>query len=204
MSEPPAHDQAEFGAVRVNKAELASILKCSLPTLDKMLRQHGDAFPVIRRGTNGVEWQFDPAAVVAFLTELDQARIAAGQARDDLMRQYTLPGVSAEEETPGLTAGDRLKLAQLRKIEREEQISAGFLIETAKVRSIVSAVLINLRRDLTTGIRIPCRDANLPETVIRSIEARFADAQRNAVATLRKQLLTDPETLNHGDEPALL
>ena len=187
-------------AATVNKTEIAALLRTSLPTLDKLLRAHGDAFPVVRRGTNGLAYEFDPAAVTAFLTDLEAARIAAGRARDDLMQQYTLPEIDPPE-TEGLTPRTRLDLAKLRILEREEAIRAGFLVETSAVRQAVTTAFANLRRDHGTALRQSCRDANIPESVIRAVEARVADAQRTFVTSMQA-LLNSPDAA-HGAEPTL-
>jgi phage terminase Nu1 subunit (DNA packaging protein) len=195
-------DAPERAAGVVNKAELATILRTSLPTLDKLLRKHGDAFPVLRKGTNGVAYEFDPAAVTAFLRQIDETRIAAGQARDELMQQYTLPEIAPPEDA-ALTPRDRVALAKLRQLEREEAIEAGFLVETAKVRAAVYTAFAALRRDMDAAIRQELRNAAIPDAVIRSIQARIAEAQRVFVTTAQETLkaASDPKD---ADQPALL
>lgn len=197
----PAAPVASSAAV-VNKAELAGILRTSLPTLDKMLRRHGEAFPVHRRGSNGRSYEFDPAAVVAFLAELEEARVAAGHAKDELMQQYTLPDIVPPTE-PSLTPRDRLQLAKLRQLEREEQLQSGFLVERSAVRASLFTAFTSLRRDMGAAIRQELRRANIPEAVIRSVEGRIAKAQRDFVATT-KVALRKPTEPRNGDQAALL
>jgi phage terminase Nu1 subunit (DNA packaging protein) len=195
-------DAADTPAGVVNKTDLSTILRTSIPTLDKLLRKHGDAFPVVRRGGNGVAYAFDPAAVIAFLRGLDEARIAAGQVRDDLMQQYTLPEVVAPEEAP-LSPRDRLQLAKLGQIEREEKIRAGFLVETATIRASLFTAFTALRRDMTAAVRQELRNAGTPEAVIRSIEARIGEAQRTCIANIQ-EVLKNTTDATDGDQPALL
>lgn len=44
----------------VNRAQVADVFGCSLPTVDTWVRQ---GCPVVQKGSRGVEWQFDTAAV---------------------------------------------------------------------------------------------------------------------------------------------
>jgi phage terminase Nu1 subunit (DNA packaging protein) len=191
-------DTPSAAPATVNKADLATILRTSTNTVDRMIRQHGAAFPIVRRGTNGVSYEFDPAAVVAFLADLDATRTAAGQAKDELMQQYQLPDIDPPE-TAELKPQDRLKLAQLRQIERREAIEAGFLVETAAVRQAFTSAFAALRRDMSSAIRQAFRDANIPEAVTRAVEAKIGEAQRRAVDSASKILE------HNGDpEPVLL
>ena len=169
----------------VNKTELCEIINTTIPTLDKLLRRH-EKFPIVERGNNGREYQFDVNAVVTFLEEREAERARAGAERDDLMRQYTLP-VTADAEK-NLTPGDLLQMAKLRQLERREQIEAGFLIEAAEARKELYSAFGDLRRDMGTAVRQALRNANIPEPVIRNIEASIADAQRRFVAKAQAAL----------------
>ncbi len=196
-------DQPAPSGGTVNKTELAAILKTSLPTLDKLIREHGPAFPIVTRGTNGKSYSFDPAAVTAFLQSLEDARQAAGRAKDELMQQYTLPGVTDPEEAR-LTPGERVQLAKLREMERREKIEAGFLAEKSAVRAALFSAFATLRRDMRAAVRTSLRDANIPETVIRAVEARIDEAQRTFVATAKAALSETDYTHGEQPEPALL
>jgi phage terminase Nu1 subunit (DNA packaging protein) len=173
----------------VNKTELATILRTSLPTIDRLLRTHGEAFPVIRRGGTGSAYEFDPAAVIEFLRAVDDARIADGRARDDLVQQYTLPEIVPADE-PTLSPRDRLSLAKLRQIERDEKIRDGFLVETALVRAALYSTFLSLRNDMRSSVRQVLRESGTPEAVIRTIESRIADAQAVCVRSIQEKLRT--------------
>ena len=173
----------------LNKAELAEVIGCSLPTIDKLLRRHAD-FPVVKRGGNGSQYEFDPAAVTAFLTGIEEARIRAGAERDDLMQQYVLPGTDLPEDR-GLTPSAQLTLAKLRILQRDEQKEAGFLIETSRVRATLTQTFATLTSATDAAIRQVCRDNHIPEPTIRAIEARVNEAKRRAVAELAA--LLEPE-----------
>lgn len=184
--------------VLFNKAELAQALGCSLPTLDKLLRRHAERFPVVRQGRNGVEWQFDPEAVIAFLQAEDDARARAGQAKDELMQQVMLPGI-AKPEDAGLKPADLLTMAKVRAMEREERIQAGFLVQTADVRAALTTAFTKLRTDMFSSIRTACSDANIPQATIRTIISRVEDADRRTVAQLQHLLDPSEHPANDGD-----
>jgi phage terminase Nu1 subunit (DNA packaging protein) len=194
------HGLGYAAAMFVNKVELSKILQCSLPTLDRLLERHAADFPIVARGSNGVEWKFDAEAVLAFLQAREAAAAAAGRARDDLMRQYTLPGTD-DADSGTLSPANLLKLAQLRRLEREEQKEAGFLLQTTEVRPLLTNALAKFNRDLGTAIRQGMREHNVPDTTIRSVEARIAEAQRRIVAELQNLLV---QADSAGDQGASL
>lgn len=57
----------------VNRAGLAALHGVSLPTIDAWRRE---GMPVVKAGSKGIEWEFDPAAVYAWRMqrELDKAK----------------------------------------------------------------------------------------------------------------------------------
>ena len=84
----------------VTKKELARLLRISRQTLDLWIERYGDEFPVLERGTNGREWQFDADLVIEFL-RAKQAENAARQAnRDALLDQLTLPIATPDTQAP--------------------------------------------------------------------------------------------------------
>lgn len=169
----------------VNKTELCEIIGTSIPTLDKLLRRY-ENFPVMDRGNSGKEYKFDADAVIAFLAEREAERVRAGAERDELMRQYSLPVMADTEK--GLSPGDLLQLAKLRQIERRESIEAGFLVQVSEVRKALFNAFSDLRRDMASAVRQALRQANIPESVVRTVEASIADAQRKFVAKTQAAL----------------
>ncbi|HZL59173.1 MAG TPA: hypothetical protein VFC38_05690 [Stellaceae bacterium] len=69
------HDE-QRAPITVNKGELARILTCSLPTIEALINRYPD-MPILQRGSNGVEWQFD-AAVREMKEVFDQAPAGEG------------------------------------------------------------------------------------------------------------------------------
>ncbi len=184
----------------VNKDELAGIIKCSLPTLSALLKRWGDDFPCVQRGTNGRAYEFDPDAVVAFLTAKDEESRRAGAERDELMQQYTLPHTVADAP-PGMKASDILALTRADKLRRDQAKEAGFLVPTTQVRQALNATFTRLRQQMSSAIRQACRESNIPEATIRTIEAKFAEAQRQFVRDTQRDLNAD--AMPDDTEPAL-
>jgi phage terminase Nu1 subunit (DNA packaging protein) len=94
----------------VNKQELADILRCALPTLDRLMARYGDSFPVVQHGAKGREYRFDPEAVISFVQAREAERRATDAQRDELMAQFTIPGI--EPAAAGLKPSDQLALAR--------------------------------------------------------------------------------------------
>ena len=63
----------------LNMERLSIALGVSLPTLRRWLLIYGDEFPVVRRGSNGRAYEFDLAAVSAFLDAKREARKLAAE-----------------------------------------------------------------------------------------------------------------------------
>ncbi len=180
-----------MAGLTVNKNELAKIISCSLPTLNALIDRHGDDFPIITRGTNGREYEFDADAVVAYLRAKDDAARQAGAEREELMRQYTLP---VETETPSAAAGLRpqelLALTRAEGLRRQQMRDAGFLVLVSDVRQTLTAAFIKLRQRQLQAVRQACRDSNIPEATIRTIEARIGEAQAEFVRETQRDLET--------------
>ena len=187
-------------APTVNKAEMAELLGTSTVTLDAWIRKK-PAFPIVERGARGVEWRFDPAAVMAFITAEREAAKAAGAARDEQLDQFKLPGV--EDPAPGLSPADRVRLATLRKMETDEAIRNGFLLDKVQTRQLLTETLVRLRTDTTNAVVQILADHHIPETTTRSIMARIEDAQRQCVERLQAVLKDGTPDATDG-QPALL
>ena len=172
----------------VNKRELARVIQCSLPTVDRLIERHGERFPIVARGTLGREWQFDAQAVVDFLREVDREQEAAGAARDAELQQFVLPLGAVEEETKGLKPTDLLALAKVREAQRREAREVGFLVETAEVRQALGSAFARLAVRLRSELRQAAQDHNLPDAVTRALLERVASVQRDFAANAEKFL----------------
>ena len=84
----------------VNKREMARLIECSVPTLDALIAKHAD-FPVHRRGSNGVAWEFDPDAVVPFLSavrEAEERELVATDAGQRVLGAEVAPEAAGDGE----------------------------------------------------------------------------------------------------------
>jgi Phage DNA packaging protein Nu1 len=144
---PAASADAINMGVRANKAELTAILGCAPSTLTAWIERYGDEFPVVERGTNGREWQFDPADVIAFLKtrRAEEERQAAEHVA--LLQQFALPGLTSPDDAAGVVKpADLLALARVRQIHRREHLESGLLVRTDDVRTALAGHLTRLDR----------------------------------------------------------
>lgn len=180
----------------VNKRELAKILKCSLPTVGALVDRYAD-FPVERRGSNGVEWQFDPEAVTTFLQQKREEETAAAaeahQQRAELLDQFRLPiDDIAPSDDAGLTPQQRLASARARQIEDRMAREAGLLVPTTEVRARLSAALAQLNQFLAALPGSIGRRYNLPDPVVRDMRRTIEQQQRQFLQELG--VLAPPDT----------
>lgn len=185
-SEPDeqAHPQGDDAAgVLVNKKELAALIGISLPTLDSWLDRFGDAFPVRERGTNGRDWRFDAADVIAFLREQRAAEEAEAVECAERLKQFALPGLDAASDMPGgvTKAADLLALAKVRQMQRREAAEAGLLVPTADVRRALGATLVKLDRFLQSVLTQLARKHGWPAPVMADACAMFGEAKARFV-----------------------
>lgn len=177
----------------VNKRELARLLKCSLPTLDRLIDDNPD-LPIERRGSNGVEWEFDPEAVVGFIADRREAEKQAGAARSELLRQFTLPFEQTEPEgARDLSPSERKNLADALSKERKLAIEAGLLVTTASVRQGLGDAFKLLGRHLDGLPQQLGRRHHLPDAVVREMVAQIADARRQFVRELEALIVEEPD-----------
>jgi hypothetical protein len=178
----------------VNKRELAAVLGVSLPTLNNYLDRYAD-FPVLEPGANGKEWRFDALAVRAYLAQRDAEEARAEAARRERIAQLGLPLTD-----PGDAAGGpaTYTLDDLKRIREADalRLKRGFLADVQETRLHLSAAVGAWNRAQASVLRQTARDFNLPDAVVRAIEDRMADAQRQFVSKLRR----DADLFGEGDD----
>lgn len=179
-------DAADGVPLFVNKRELArQVLHCSLPTLNDLLERYPD-FPIERKGSNGVEWQFDPAKAVAFLKGVEEAERRASDERAELFKQFSLPvDEIAGDEARGLSPTQRYQLAKARGAETELARKSGFLLETAETRQALQTALGRLGKSLDALPGQIGRSHNLPDEVVRAIRNRIDEFRQTLVGDLK-------------------
>lgn len=187
-------EQAAPTRPTINKADLADkILRCSLPTLDGLLREYPD-FPVVKRGSNGVAWEFDAEHVQEFLHQKREAEKRAAAERQELFKQFSLPIDDAPAEAEGLTPAQRASLARARLLEQKIARESGFLISTAELRPKLQIAFERLAKMLDALPAQIGREFNLPDPVQRRIRVTIEDARRACVGDVSQALRSGIET----------
>lgn len=184
----------------VNRKELAALLSCSLPTVTSIIDRYAD-LPVIQRGGLGKEWQFDADLVVAFLAERRDEEAQREAERSEMLAQLALPIGRKDENGKPVSLDDELTAVKLRRLLREEEKETGFLVPTHEVRDALAKAFRGLNANLDSAIRRVGRTHNLPDPIVRAIEAEFANA-RQAFVRDAGRFLTD-STPTDDDEFAL-
>lgn len=190
LPSPPLPDPSAHGgdgarpSVVINKRQLAKLIGVSLPTVSALIERYSDqGFPVARRGTNGVEWQFDGAAVVEFLRDRQAEEAATRSARDELLAQLVLP---LEPPPAGATATvisvkDQLDALKLREALRKEAETAGRLVDAAEVEARFGAVFSAMNREFHAFIRRLGTAHQWPDEVLRKIDTDLNEMQHRLV-----------------------
>lgn len=191
--------------VTVNLEEMASTLRVSLPTLRALIKRHDD-FPVVAEGRNGVPWQLDPEAVIAFVQRKRDEDAARKAERDDLLAQFSLPVddmLPAEER--GVSAGERLKIAQAMLKEDEVAKQRGFLVLTSDMRMRLTDAWTPLNQFLQALPSQLGRRHNLPDAVVRDMRRMIETQQRELHRRLRDLLAPEaappPEDTENARPP---
>ena len=178
----------------VTKKELARLLRISRQTLDLWIERYGDEFPVLERGTNGREWQFDADLVIEFL-RAKQAENAARQAnRDALLDQLTLPIATPDTQAPGLSLDDRIKATRLADMQMLQAERAKRLVRAEPTLDLFITIFADLQRALVQNVDRLAREHAWPEPIRQAEETKMADLLRSAHATAKEFLTPKLET----------
>jgi phage terminase Nu1 subunit (DNA packaging protein) len=190
--------------ITVNLEEMASKLGISLTTLREWMRKHPD-FPVVAEGRSGIAWQLDPEAVVAFVRSKREEEAEARAARDDQLAQISLPMEDlVPPEERGVSASERLKMAQAMRVEDEVARQRGFLVLTSDMRTKLTEAWVPLNQFLQALPGQIGRRHNLPDGVIRDIRRLIETQQRELHRKLRELLAPDvqpPPDVPEGVSP---
>jgi phage terminase Nu1 subunit (DNA packaging protein) len=169
----------------VNKRELARYLKTSVVTIGNWIERY-EAFPILQPGTNGRDYKFDLRAVVDFLRAQKDAETRFAAERDEALAQLVLPLVLEAIDPPPsnglkLSTKDQIEALKLSSMRRQEAERLGQLVPVAEVSEALIAALATFSRMQRAAVRQAAADQNLPHSVVRALEQRFADAQRTFV-----------------------
>lgn len=146
----------------------------SIPTLKKMIAEHHD-FPVLKRGTNGVAYEFDLAEAHQFVCGVREREEAEARSRAVEVRQLGLSllgGQSlASPAEVGLSPSERKALLEEELVAIKVAEKRGLLIDKASVEEAVSSFLVRLdqsRRSFTARLT---KRVELDREQIAAIEA---------------------------------
>lgn len=186
--------------MRVNKAELAQVLGCSLPTVSVYMNRYGDDFPVLERGGRGRDWWFDHEQVVTFLEGKWAIEAETDAERQASLRQIALPlghngGPELDAAQPPIRPADMLALMKVRRMQREEAYACGRLVEAAKVSTKLEELLSCWNRELHQAVRQFGRQRGLDDDLVSDLDKTLADCQRRVVTYMRALGAAEPSDL---------
>lgn len=175
----------EPGPVLVNKGELAGILGVTVATVSSWIAKRPD-FPVYERGTQGREWRFDPAAVVAYVTAMREAERAAETARVAGMAQLGL----ALTDPGDASAAGGFSLADLKATRLADQLRAerSFLVETSALAEALADALAMWDRRVAEMLAAAGHDLNIPADGLAAVADRLAEGRRQFTAEAARAL----------------
>lgn len=185
----------------VNKAELADILGVSMPSLNDWLRKDPN-FPVVSRGSNGVEWQFEPGAVIEYRAQVAEAEAAEARKRQEAMEQFRLPllaDASSGGAAPGaLTPQQELAMSRKRQLDIEMAKAARFLVLASEVRQDLNPTLVEAGHYLQSVPERLGRKFGWPPDVVLELRQAMDECQREMVRKLRAWLEPAEQTPDAG------
>lgn len=124
--------------MKVNRAGLADTFGVSLPTVDAWVRK---GCPFVRRGSRGVDWEFETAAVAAWREEQVQKAV------DDALKELSIDQLQK-----------RKLAAETSILERRDRLEAKEIFEGADVERMIAEAVGKCR---TRMLAIPTDAADL-------------------------------------------
>lgn len=177
----------------VNQSELAAVLDVSLPTLRDMIKRHDD-FPVVRRGDNGVAYEFDLVEVKGWMDRHAAAKSEAQDRRQATLAQMRLdvfgdPGEG--DETTGLSPTERR--AEIEAQFRADQLrrARGELLTAAEVDQVLRQALAELAKGLRQIAPAIAREQGLDRPVRLAMEAAIREKTNAAIDRVQELLRAD-------------
>lgn len=177
----------------VSKRELSKHLGCSKPTIDALIDRYPE-FPIVARGSNGLAWRFDLAAVTAFLQarRAEEARTEAARNEQlaEQLAQLTLPGLGPEPEERGYSPREKKTEIEAELLRDKLARDRGELVPAAEVSAALKAAFALLGSRLEVIVPQVAADHHLPPVVTAALVARFEVARADLVRTLQTHLLS--------------
>ncbi|NUB12535.1 hypothetical protein GAY28_07310 [Azospirillum brasilense] len=186
----------------LGKKELAEALGWNRPKLDRRLEADPN-FPILARGTRAGGWQFDLAAVRAYLDGSEAPRRPAAAAAKPKRAYRTaavadpvptvLPPVPDQPSGPAkhqgeATAKQRKDTVQSAILEDKLALSRGQLVEAEEMRTVISTMLAHLASGLEGIPVLLIKRLNLSEDSLPELREIVDDLRAQMVQDLRKVL----------------
>ncbi len=184
-----AADQAAI----VGKRELAAALNWSRPTLDRRLLQD-PTFPVRRRGSQAGGWEFELAAVHAYLNGVRAPEPADDQPAEPDAEPSTPAGPGGEGRAAHqgeATARQRRDQADAALKEDRLRRQRAELVDVEMMRQSVSTMLAGVATKLNNVPDAIVRRLGLPETAGPVIRDEIDRIRKTMVEDLRAVLIDD-------------
>lgn len=146
----------------------------SEPTLKKLIAEHPD-FPVLKRGKNGVAYEFDLEEAWSFVRDLNAREEEQARERAAKVRQLGLGLLGGESLSApsdvGLSPAERKALLEEELVAIKVAAQRGRLIDKAGVEQALSALIVRIdqqRRSFTARVT---KRVELTRAQIAGIEA---------------------------------
>ena len=183
----------ESSPTLVNLEELAELIGISKVTMAALLRQHND-FPVEKRGTNGVAYEFDARKVRDFMAAIDEADQTAAEARADELREMRLdlfPQMADAEATTGLTPAERKAEAEATDKWDLIALRRGQLVRVDDVENTLRAAFSAFRDKLANLDQRLARKFDLDRPTRLGLRDELDQALAGVAAVMRRQDQSD-------------
>ncbi|WP_175777509.1 hypothetical protein [Burkholderia anthina] len=195
----------------IGKAALADALGWTRPKLDRRLDSDG-SFPILKRGTRAGGWEFDLAAVKAYLSgesgsvarpaAKTAARIAsaAPAANPYPDARYTVlppasavppPGVEPVVHSGEQSARQRRDMVQAEILEDKLRRDRGELVQAEVMRQVITKMLVHLGKGMDRLADQVVEKLGLPEESAESIRDLTDDLRTTMVDELKVLLGPD-------------
>ena len=174
-------------------------------TLRQLIKDNPD-FPA-KPGTNGVAYEIDVAAAIAWLKARDERRIAAERTHADKVRQLGLEllgeDAAANVDQAGLGPSERKALLEEEFFAIKVAEKRGELIRKADIEAAISDVLVRDAQRRATFMARLAKRVDLEREAIAAGEV-LMDADRRAFASALERLTetTDADAAT-GPDPAV-
>lgn len=171
-----------------NLADLAATGLASEPTLRNWIKGQPDQEWIIRRGSNGIDYEIDiPKAIAAWRAEEDRKTEAARQRADDLKQLGLDLGLGEPSQAAsGFSVAERKALLEEELVAIKLDEKRGELIRVADVEAMIGDVLTRFRqKGQTFGARVAKR-ADFTRDQLTAIE-RMIHADQTDLANMMEQ-----------------